>query len=308
MDVVSNMGESFRKYRWLWIGGLILIGGVFLFMMMRGGGGGASSGGGASGPSDQQLAINAELQARQMEIQGQLAVASMQVAAQDAAAERELTAMQLAANTQLQALELQLASDRYNTDALAELEASRISSQETILKMQEQNALARDQIAAELQQNLAQIQANTVMQVTTTQAEQAIAAINANTNLSMKQIDAMKEINLAGIYSNVEIQREMQRTARHGASTGLMGNIFGGILGLFSDVRLKKNIRDEGQREVGFFGANREGPNEYSYEYEALGPVGRHFGVMAQEAQRANPSAVYSHSGYLQVDYRRLGA
>lgn len=88
-------------------------------------------------------------------------------------------------------------------------------------------------------------------------------------------------------------------------SAGLFGGLtsLGGLglkaysAGLFSDRRLKTDIRKVGRLDNGL--------TVYSYRYKAGGPV--QIGVMAQEVAQVNPDAVHTHeSGYLMVDYGAL--
>jgi hypothetical protein len=248
MQIINNIGNSFKKNRTLWIGGAVLLGVVVLFMVMRpGGGGGQSVAVAGGGPSDAQVAINAELQSQQMQIQGSLAIAGMQAQAQANAAAGEMAAMTL---------------DVYR-------------------------------------------------QATQSQADLAIASINANTNMSITHTNAMKDINLANIYSGVEMNSQNQATirqqSRDSANASIFGSLFGAIGGIFSDTKPKKNIKSEGYRAKGFFGKQvDEGLPEYSYEYSGGFAEGRHFGVMAQDALNSNPGAVYSRGRGLEVAYGRL--
>jgi hypothetical protein len=64
---------------------------------------------------------------------------------------------------------------------------------------------------------------------------------------------------------------------------------------LFSDVRLKKDIKRVGETD--------EGLGVYQYRYKAGGPV--HIGLMAQEVERTRPDAVKEVGGYKAVDYSK---
>lgn len=87
-----------------------------------------------------------------------------------------------------------------------------------------------------------------------------------------------------------------------GASNQQKGGIVGMIGGIFSDSRLKENIR--------LIGSDAS-INWYRWDWtdEAKGLVGdqSNVGVIAQEVQQTHPEAVTEHpSGYLIVDYGRL--
>lgn len=85
---------------------------------------------------------------------------------------------------------------------------------------------------------------------------------------------------------------------------GDVGGILGGVAGLsqaglFSDRRLKENIRP-----VGF----DEGTQLTLYEFNYKGRPGtRYVGVMADEVEVLHPEAVVEQDGYLAVNYAQLG-
>jgi hypothetical protein len=69
-----------------------------------------------------------------------------------------------------------------------------------------------------------------------------------------------------------------------------------GLSNVFSDRRLKKNIKQIGTRP--------DGLNVYEFDYIWGG--GRQVGLMAQEVQSVYPGAVSESSGYLMVDYSKV--
>jgi hypothetical protein len=69
-----------------------------------------------------------------------------------------------------------------------------------------------------------------------------------------------------------------------------------GLSNVFSDRRLKKNIKQIGTRP--------DGLNVYEFDYIWGG--GRQVGLMAQEVQSVYPSAVSDSGGYLMVDYSKV--
>lgn len=77
----------------------------------------------------------------------------------------------------------------------------------------------------------------------------------------------------------------------------MMGGLFGlaaAPFAMFSDKRLKTNIKKVGKLDNGL--------PVYSYRYKAGGP--QHIGVMAQDVEKKNPEAVVAHeSGFKMVDY-----
>lgn len=81
------------------------------------------------------------------------------------------------------------------------------------------------------------------------------------------------------------------------AGLGALGNVakgLGGFSALFSDARLKENIKPVGK--------TFDGQNLYSYNYK--GDSRPQLGLMAQEVMQRKPEAVLRHdSGYLMVNY-----
>ena len=69
-----------------------------------------------------------------------------------------------------------------------------------------------------------------------------------------------------------------------------------GLSNVFSDRRLKKNIKQIGTRP--------DGLNVYEFDYIWGG--GRQVGLMAQEVQSVYPGAVSESGGYLMVDYSKV--
>jgi len=84
------------------------------------------------------------------------------------------------------------------------------------------------------------------------------------------------------------------KTAAQMAGAGGGGGGGGG--NMFSDRRLKKNIKQIGIRA--------DGLNVYEFDYIWGG--GRQVGLMAQEVQAIYPNAVSESGGYLMVDYSKV--
>jgi hypothetical protein len=77
----------------------------------------------------------------------------------------------------------------------------------------------------------------------------------------------------------------------------------GGTGGIFSDERLKENIKKINVEN---------GHNIYSWKWNDLakrlfGLVGSSFGVLAQEVQKTNPEAISEDTGFLKVNYSLIG-
>jgi hypothetical protein len=81
-----------------------------------------------------------------------------------------------------------------------------------------------------------------------------------------------------------------------GMQYGAGGKAGMGFGNMFSDRRLKKNIKQIGTRA--------DGLNVYEFDYVWGG--GRQIGLMAQEVQTIYPGAVSESGGYLMVDYSKV--
>ena len=115
---------------------------------------------------------------------------------------------------------------------------------------------------------------------------------------------AMPQASVAGVdYTGLVNQKYQADLANYQSKMGGMGGLFGSVLGaagqaggfgvLFSDRRLKTDIRRVGQTD--------EGTPIYTYRYVWGGPV--QMGVMAQDVPDA---AVMTDSGYLAVRYEEV--
>lgn len=113
---------------------------------------------------------------------------------------------------------------------------------------------------------------------------------NPNATFAQTPQSQVAGVDYSGLVQN-KYNADMQA---YSAKTGALGGLFGGIASIFSDERLKTNIKR--------IGATDEGQPIYSYNYIWGGPT--QIGVMAQESPT---DAVSVHdSGYLMVDYSRV--
>jgi len=101
---------------------------------------------------------------------------------------------------------------------------------------------------------------------------------------------------VAGVdYSGLVQNKYNADVQQYNARTGALGGLFGAGLSLFSDERLKTDIRR--------IGSTYEGQPIYTYRYNSGGPI--QMGVMAQESP-AEAVSVDPESGYLMVNYGRV--
>jgi len=113
---------------------------------------------------------------------------------------------------------------------------------------------------------------------------------NPNATFAQTPQSQVAGVDYSGLVQN-KYNADMQA---YSAKTGALGGLFGGIASIFSDERLKTNIKR--------IGATDEGQPIYSYNYIWGGPT--QIGVMAQESP-ADAVSVHD-SGFLMVDYSRV--
>jgi hypothetical protein len=134
----------------------------------------------------------------------------------------------------------------------------------------------------------------------------------AQVNVPQFQQFSGQQIQAAPIFAGTQAQGQAD-LARYNAESAQSGNFMSGLMGLggavlgaptgslgaglFSDARLKDNIKRVGQTDSGL--------PIYTYTYK--GSNVSMMGVMAQEVMEKNPDAVMQHeSGYLMVDYSKV--
>ena len=116
-------------------------------------------------------------------------------------------------------------------------------------------------------------------------APQGLPSMPGFTNYAIQSPDMM---GMAG--SNYASQANA-----HAAGKGGMGSAVGGLAGLFSDRRLKTNIKAVGKLYNGL--------KVYSYNF--LGDDRTQIGLMADEVEEVKPHAVGEFKGFKTVDYRK---
>ena len=109
--------------------------------------------------------------------------------------------------------------------------------------------------------------------------------------------------NVIGAYANTLNAQNNAYNAQTGSYNSTIGALGGlgsaGLGALFgiSDIRLKSNIKKLGKLK---------GHNLYEFEY--IGDDAKHIGVMAQEVQKIDPSAVIMmDDGFMAVNYSKIG-
>ena len=109
---------------------------------------------------------------------------------------------------------------------------------------------------------------------------------------------AVNSMNTNLQYQNYESQASTARSMASASSTGGLLGLAGGVLGMFSDDRLKEDVK--------FIGRRGDGIGVYTFKY--VGNEKVYEGVMAREVEVLFPSRVgVDVDGYKYVDYDGLG-
>ena len=147
-------------------------------------------------------------------------------------------------------------------------------------------------------------------QIFQTEGAATAAAGASGIKLSGSVLDVIKSNTQQGfltkavnvMQTNLEYKSYMAQAAQAKAAAkgsfwgGIMGGI-GGLLGFFSDDRLKTDIKLIGRRG--------DGLGIYHYKFD--GSDAEYEGVMASEVMVLFPDAVHDKNGYKIVDYDKIG-
>lgn len=247
-----------------WATGVIVVVGGFIFLMIFRGGSSSGSGGNAAGPSDAEIAANAQIQAAQIAATAQ---------AQQAGA--AVQAAQIGANVQM------------NSDnKAAEVYMRQIEAEQTLGS---QYLSASENVSKEQIYSDERVRAN---------------AISAQQGLGKDYAQRGAIIQSAISLTPVGVTYAPAKQPNYGNSAagiiGSIGSLAGSVTSIFSDQRLKENIR--------FLGYDSKGLEVYEWNYK--GSKKKHVGYVAQSVARSNPEAITIDpgSGYWKVDMLELAS
>lgn len=123
-------------------------------------------------------------------------------------------------------------------------------------------------------------------------------ALLSSSQVQQPSFQATPQTGVGGVDYTGLVNQQYQAKLQN--SQNMMGGLFGlasAGLGLFSDERLKEDIKRVGETD--------DGTPIYTYRYKGDDTV--HMGVLAQEAAEDSPEAVARDpSGYLAVDYGKV--
>lgn len=302
-----SIGDFFQRKTLLYGGGIVVLI-IFVLLLRHGGSAATAAPVSGTGPTDAQVnastqlqlasisaatsaaQTNAQLAAQHDQLQEALAEKGIdaQVALAGIAADSNNTALQVQASTaQTQYLaDLQASVAKWTLDAQTAQTASNNAFQLDYAKAANSSAEALATIQAGVINN--QIMASRDTTIATLQATAAQTASYINGQVAIQQSGDQKDIAIADINAGV---------AKKQSSNNLIGGIVGGILGIFSDPRLKV--------EATLLGRDPDGLGIYSYRYR--GDKSYQIGVMADEVRRLRP---WAHAGKVggfdTVNYGRL--
>lgn len=277
--------------------GAVALGAVAIYFTTRGGAPStqtAVANTSNSGPSEaflvEQMRTNAELSAMQLQAQTQMNLAAQELEGSLALASFQTALAQQEFGAQLAAIEMQTS---------AQLEVA-----------QTQGALERDRLASEETRELAQLATTAAMFDTTAQIQRETAQLNAfmfesslQANLIEEQYERDLEIERLRTGASIESQqidadlqlgRQQLKNQKRAGDQSFIGGVIGGVLGIFSDVRVKSDIRQVGETPQGL----------PLYTYKVGGET--QAGVMAHDAALYNPAIVHMSGDYAMVDYGAL--
>jgi len=240
---------------------IAVVGGIIFIVIVRGSGGSSNSVTSASRPSDAEVAANATIQAAQINAQAQSAVIGAQAGA----------AVQVA-----------------SLGAGVQLNSDNKAAEVAMAQIKEQGTVYHEYIAASQATALANSQVR-------------LAAISQANNLPKNTRYESRDVLVAAASGQPVISTTTNGSGGGGnsaseiiSSVGGAVSSIGSTLGsLFSDQRLKENIRFEGY--------DAKGREVYSYNYK--GSRTRRVGYIAQSIARSEPELVHEDmtTGYLRI-------
>jgi len=130
---------------------------------------------------------------------------------------------------------------------------------------------------------------------------------SSNNQVATSQINAWRDTQLAVTNAQIQMNAANNKTTRHQSNNGLLGGLLGGVIGLFSDERLKEDFL--------FSHVDRKtGLTWWSFTYTKHAqkllrlPSHRLVGVIAQDlVDTKHAKAVRRDaSGFLKVDYSQI--
>lgn len=179
-------------------------------------------------------------------------------------------------------------------------EQNRVDEQRAAYGQSLSNNATQAAAANEAQQFGQQLTQRQLASAETTQAQSqiqsALAALQGR-DAPIVQAAPMQS-NVPSITANYDRANAQINAANQQASSagfGALASLGGGLLGMFSDERLKTDIEKVGKTD--------DGQNIYTYEYKGDPSHTTHMGLLAQEVEKKHPEAVGEVAGFKTVRY-----
>ena len=285
MATFTQWVQNKKSRKWLYIvGGLFFV--IILFLMLRGGSKKGSSEGVEyvnTGPSEAQQSFMLQAQGMQQQsdaLRLQAATEALAINAQVQIEDLKERAADRESERAYQASMASIAADK-------EVKLAGISSQAMIEAANSAAAVASQRLATQAMVAQTRIQVGGETAVN-------LAAINA-----AKETTLAHERNIAYGLAKAKKKHVGAILAGESPELGTKTKAITGLLGgLFSDIRMKRNIKPTGARIDGI----------PTYSYELVGAPGEYAGVIAQELEMMHPEFVLHTPRGLLVDYTGLDA
>lgn len=183
--------------------------------------------------------------------------------------------------------------------ANATVQAAQISAQAAAAMAGAQ--IQATQIGAGVQMHSDDLSAQVMMEQYRVAEQLGLKQIDSDTTLGVHTIDAQRDMFVTNSNNQVAVNQIIANASKSknktNAITGLLGNIAGAAMAIFSDVRLKENLHIIGRTE--------EGVGVYTFNFR--GSSTPQVGVIAQEVEKYHPELVTTdRSGYMRVNTMML--
>lgn len=163
-------------------------------------------------------------------------------------------------------------------------------------------ALQAAQIGAGVQMHSDDLSAQVMMEQYRVAESLGLKQSDNDTQVSLHTIDAQKDMYITNSNNQVAVNQIIANASKSknktNAITGMIGNLAGAAMAIFSDARVKENIN--------LIGRNEDGLGVYAFNYR--GSTTGHVGVIAQEVAQHDPSAVTTDAktGFMKVNMAKI--
>ena len=209
-------------------------------------------------------------------------------------AQPEFNRQDTARNVQMSERGIPIGADIWNN------EQNRVDEQRANYGQALSNNATQAAAANEAQQFGQQLTQRQLASAETTQAQSqiqsALAALQGRDAPLAQAAPLQSNIpSITANYDRANAQINAANQASSSAGFGALASLGGGLLGLFSDERLKEDIEKVGKTD--------DGQNIYTYQYKGDPSSTTHMGLLAQEVEKKHPEAVGEVGGYKTVRY-----